>query len=66
MVFGVRGCMYILLLKWVSGLSFGVPPEHTAPEAAENRRGFADYFKISVEIFAKSSCIFRWDTVCLA
>jgi hypothetical protein len=36
------------------------------PKVPENRRGFADYFKISVEIFAKSSCIFGWDTVCLA
>ena len=44
MVFGVRGCMYILLLKWVSGLSFRVSPVCAAQNAAENRRGCADYF----------------------
>ena len=63
MVFGVKGRMYILLLKWGFGsfvLSF------TGMRSTENRRGCADYFKISAEIFAKSSCIFWWDTVCLA
>ena len=44
MVFGVRGCMYILLSKWVSGLSFRVSPVCAAQNAAENRRGCADYF----------------------
>lgn len=58
--------MYILLLKWVSGLSFALSPVYAVPKVPENRRGCADYFKISAEIFAKSSCIFGWDTVCLA
>lgn len=58
--------MYILLLNGVSGLSFALSPVYAVPKVPENCRGFADYFKISVEIFAKSSCIFRWDTVCLA
>ena len=44
MVFGVRGCMYILLSRWVSGLSFRVSPVCAAQNAAENRRGCADYF----------------------
>ena len=44
MVFGVRGCMYILLLKWVSGLLFALSPVYTVPKVPENRRGCADYF----------------------
>ena len=50
MVFGVKGRMYILLLKWGFGsfvLSF------TGMRSTENRRGCADYFKISAEIFCK-------------
>ncbi len=58
--------MYILLLKW--GFGSFVRPFAGVRRAESPRKlpGFADYFKISVEIFAKSSCIFRWDTVCLA
>ena len=58
--------MYISLLKWGFRSFVRLSPVYAVPKAAENRRGFADYFKISVEIFAKSSCIFGWDTVCLA
>ncbi len=58
--------MYILLLKWGFGSFIRPFAVYAVPKVPENRRGCADYFKISVEIFAKSSCIFGWDTVCLA